>query len=139
MEHMEWGLKMTVLGMGLVFSLLALLWGLLNLVLKLDGEAEAPAAPAQPLAQPVSAATEPAAVASDEPVTEKAPEPLMVNGMQADLVAAIMSAVLQHRNTLRRQAAPLMRTIWPGSQLFASRWVATGRARQTNNWQPRGK
>ena len=37
------------------------------------------------------------------------------------------------------QAAPLVRTVWPGSQIFASRWLATGRARQTNNWQPRGR
>jgi len=38
MEHLDWGLKMTVLGMGLVFALLALLWGLLTLVLALDKE-----------------------------------------------------------------------------------------------------
>ena len=134
MEHMGWGLQMTVVGMGLVFSLLALLWGLLNLVLKLDGEPEAAVAPAQP------AAAEPQAVAvADEPAVALVPERPMVNGMPADLVAAIMTAVLQHRNTLRRQAAPLMRTSQPGSQLFASRWVASGRARQTNNWQPRGK
>jgi Na+-transporting methylmalonyl-CoA/oxaloacetate decarboxylase gamma subunit len=36
MENLGWGLQMTVLGMGLVFALLALLWGLLTLVLKLD-------------------------------------------------------------------------------------------------------
>ena len=29
MENMGWGLQMTVLGMGLVFALLVLLWGLL--------------------------------------------------------------------------------------------------------------
>ena len=133
-ENLGWGLGITVVGMGLVFSLLVLLWGMLNLVLKLDSEPVAPA-PAQ---QPVAAA-EPALAATGEPVVEQAPEHPMVNGMQADLVAAIMTATLQHRNTLRRQAAPLMRTTWPGSQLFASRWVAAGRARQTNNWQPRGK
>ena len=36
MEHIGWGLQMTVLGMGLVFALLALLWLLLTLILKLD-------------------------------------------------------------------------------------------------------
>ena len=40
MEHMNWGLQMTVLGMGLVFALLALLWLLLTIVLKLDKEDE---------------------------------------------------------------------------------------------------
>ena len=42
MDNLTWGLQMTVLGMGLVFGLLALLWGLLTLVLRLD---KAPAAP----------------------------------------------------------------------------------------------
>ena len=36
MENLGWGLQMTVLGMGLVFALLALLWGLLTLMLRLD-------------------------------------------------------------------------------------------------------
>ena len=36
MENLAWGLQMTVVGMGLVFALLALLWGLLALVLRLD-------------------------------------------------------------------------------------------------------
>ena len=59
--------------------------------------------------------------------------------MPADLVAAILVATHKHRKSMRRQAAPLVRTVWPGSQIFASRWLATGRARQTNNWQPRGR
>ena len=36
MENLGWGLQMTVLGMGLVFALLAVLWVLLTVVLKLD-------------------------------------------------------------------------------------------------------
>ena len=36
MDNLVWGLQMTVLGMGLVFGLLALLWGLLTLVLRFD-------------------------------------------------------------------------------------------------------
>ena len=36
MDNLDWGLQMTVLGMGLVFGLLALLWGLLHLVLRFD-------------------------------------------------------------------------------------------------------
>ena len=45
MENLEWGLKMTVLGMGLVFALLGLLWGLLTVVLMLDKEPEKPVSP----------------------------------------------------------------------------------------------
>ena len=47
MQDLAWGLQMTAVGMGLVFALLALLWGLLALVLRLDPApaAEAPAAP----------------------------------------------------------------------------------------------
>jgi hypothetical protein len=59
--------------------------------------------------------------------------------MEAGLVAAILVAAHKHRQTLRRQAAPPTRAVWPGSQLFASRWLAAGRARQTHNWQPRGR
>ncbi|MDR2111522.1 MAG: OadG family protein [Candidatus Accumulibacter sp.] len=138
MENLNWGLQMTVLGMGLVFSLLALLWLLLTVVLKLDKEPveeETKAAPAQETA----AAAEGAAAPADDAVPAQAPERPMVNGLPADLVAAILVATHKHRQTMRRQAAPLVRAVWPGSQMFASRWLATGRARQTNNWQPRGR
>ena len=124
MENLAWGLQITVLGMGLVFGLLALLWGLLTLVLALDKEPTPVAAP-QPTA--------------DEAVGEQTPEQPTVNGMPPDLVAAIMIATLKHKQVLRRQAAPFMRSYWPGSQLFASRWVAAGRARQNSTWQARGK
>jgi hypothetical protein len=57
--------------------------------------------------------------------------------MDADLVAAITVAVLTHKVVRRRQAAPAMRSYWPGSLLYASRWVATGRARQNRTWRGR--
>ena len=136
MEHMNWGLQMTVLGMGLVFALLALLWLLLTLVLKLDKEDE-PEEEISPQAATVEA--ERIAAIADDAVGAQTPERPTVNGMPADLVAAILVATHKHRKSMRRQAAPLVRTVWPGSQIFASRWLATGRARQTNNWQPRGR
>lgn len=126
MDNLGWGLQITVLGMGLVFTLLALLWGLLTLVLKFDkGEAGEPAAPeaAPPGAQPAAEAA---------PALPAIPT---VNGMDAALVAAITVAVLQHKAIQRRHASPLMRTYWPGSLLYASRWVASGRVRQTRSWQ----
>ncbi len=136
MEHMNWGLQMTVLGMGLVFALLALLWLLLTIVLKLDKEEE-PEEEISP--QEATVEAERIAAIADQAVGAQTPERPTVNGMPADLVAAILVATHKHRKSMRRQAAPLVRTVWPGSQIFASRWLATGRARQTNNWQPRGR
>jgi Na+-transporting methylmalonyl-CoA/oxaloacetate decarboxylase gamma subunit len=139
MENLAWGLQMTVLGMGLVFTLLALLWLLLTIVLKLDKEPEE----AKPVEETKAAAEETKAVSAREATTEAAgaqtPAAPTVNGLPADLVAAILVATHQHRQAMRRQAAPLARAVWPGSQLFASRWLAAGRARQTTNWQPRGR
>lgn len=136
MEHMNWGLQMTVLGMGLVFALLALLWLLLTIVLKLDKEEE-PEEEISP--QEATVEAERIAAIADQAVGAQTPERPTVYGMPADLVAAILVATHKHRKSMRRQAAPLVRTVWPGSQIFASRWLATGRARQTNNWQPRGR
>jgi Na+-transporting methylmalonyl-CoA/oxaloacetate decarboxylase gamma subunit len=42
MENLGWGLQMTIVGMGLVFLLLALLWGLLTLMLALDRDPGVP-------------------------------------------------------------------------------------------------
>jgi Na+-transporting methylmalonyl-CoA/oxaloacetate decarboxylase gamma subunit len=134
MENLAWGLQMTVLGMGLVFALLGLLWGLLTLVLILDKEPKAPVS-----AREAHVEAERIAAVADDAVGAQVPERPTVNGMQADLVAAILVATMKHKLTLRRQAAPIMRAYWPGSQLFASRWVAAGRARQNCTWQPRGK
>jgi Na+-transporting methylmalonyl-CoA/oxaloacetate decarboxylase gamma subunit len=134
MQHLGWGLQMTVLGMGLVFALLVVLWGLLTLVLALDKEPKA-----ELTAQQANAEAERIAAVADDAVGAQVPERPTVNGMPADLVAAILVATMKHKKTLRRQAAPMMRSYWPGSQLFASRWVATGRARQNTTWQSRGK
>jgi sodium pump decarboxylase gamma subunit len=113
-ENLGWGLQMTVVGMGLVFALLAALWGLLNLVLRFD----APPVPSRHATTP-------------------APTAAPARGMGADLVAAITVAVLTHKAVRRHQAAPAMRSYWPGSLLYASRWVATGRARQNRSWRGR--
>ena len=117
MSDLIWGLQMTGLGMGLVFALLATLWGLLALVQRLDR------APAEPMAGAAVAPREPAAAA----------------GLDKDLVAAIAVATLAHRALLRREAAPVMRSYWPGSLLYASRWIAAGRTRQSRSWQRRSR
>ena len=134
MNNLAWGLQITVLGMGLVFALLAMLWGLLTLVLVLDKE------PVKPQGLVTASAIADTAAPAEETVPVVSQQaPTLVNGMPADLVAAIMVATMTHKSNLRRQAAPYMRSYWPGSQLFASRWVAAGRSRQNHTWQSRGK
>lgn len=129
MDNLLWGLQMTVLGMGLVFALLGLLWGLLTLVLRLD-RTPAAAAPSV-LAVAESALAGAAAPAPGGPAT--------VQGLDAELVAAILVATLTHRAVRRREAAPEMRSYWPGSLLYASRWVGAGRARQNRSWSRRSR
>lgn len=122
MNHLGWGLQMTVLGMGLVFALLALLWALLTLVLKFDRPA-----PADAGAGDARAATEAAAGPEQEAAQDPALDPA--------LVAAVTVAVLAHSARRRAEAAPQLRLHWPGSLLHASRWVSAGRARQNHSWQ----
>ena len=125
MSNLGWGLQMTVLGMGLVFCVLVLLWGVLRFVLYLeDRSVAAPGAASPPPAQS-GAAPEVSAAARD--------------GMDPDLVAAITAAVVAHKAVRRQEAAPSMRTFWPGSLIHASRWVGSGRVRQTRSFQRRGR
>jgi len=135
-ENLGWGLQITVLGMGIVFALLALLWGLLHLVLKLEGQDRE----SEPLSPEASIdQTEEIAAAADDAIGRQTPVAPTVQGMDAHLVAAIMIATLTHREVRRLEAAPVMRSSWPGSQLYASRWVTAGRTRQNRSWQPGGK
>ncbi|MBX7186809.1 MAG: OadG family protein [Vicinamibacteria bacterium] len=117
MENLLWGLQTTLLGMGLVFSLLALMWGLLTVALRLD--------------QP----SEPAPRAGGPEPAPAAPEPQFPPGLDEQTMAAILVATLAHRAQRRREAAPAMRSYWPGSLLYASRWVGAGRAVQNHGWR----
>lgn len=111
-DNLAWGLGMAVVGMGLVFALLALLWSLLTLALRCDRPGGATGAD------------------EEMPAAVEAPA-----GMAPELVAAIAVAVIAHAAARRREAAPAMRHYWPGSLLFASRWVDVGRARQNMSWR----
>jgi glutaconyl-CoA/methylmalonyl-CoA decarboxylase subunit delta len=134
MANLGWGVQMAVLGMGLVFGLLALLWGLLHVVLRFDQALADDAANGIPMEE-----AERIAVGADDAVGARAPVMPTVNGLDADLVAAIAVATLTHKAVRRREAAPVMRSYWPGSLLYASRWVASGRMRQNGTWQRRGR
>ena len=125
MSNLGWGLQMTVLGMGLVFSVLVLLWGVLRFVLYLEDRGA--------VAADVAASPPDAPASATDAVTAPG------DGMDPELVAAITAAVVAHRAVRRREAAPSMRTFWPGSLIHASRWVGSGRVRQTRSFQRRGR
>jgi Na+-transporting methylmalonyl-CoA/oxaloacetate decarboxylase gamma subunit len=127
MNHLEWGLRITALGMGLVFGLLALLWGLLTLVLRLDGPPLA--------ATPASGGSQPGDGDVGAPEAAQASSVPQAADLDPALVAAITVAVLTHDAVRRNEAAPTMRAHWPGSLLHASRWVSSGRLRQNRTFR----
>jgi sodium pump decarboxylase gamma subunit len=120
MENLAFGLNITLIGMSLVFGLLALLWLFLTLIGKLDREPKEEVAEAS--------------------IPQAAPALRVVTGgadLDDDTLAAITIAVLAHAAVRRQQGAPAMRSTWPGSQIYASRWLAAGRTRQTRGWNPK--
>lgn len=119
MSDLSFGLTLTLYGMGLVFALLGLLWAFLVVVGKIDANT--------PISEP----------ADERPATARAATAADPGAFDPDILAAIALAVVAHVEARRRQAAPEMRTTVPGSQIFASRWMAAGRTRQTRSWQPK--
>lgn len=117
MDDLVFGLQVTVIGLGLVFGLLALVWLLLTVAARLDARG------------PGGVAAVPHPPRVDVRPLDGEPEPSLA------LVAAIAIAVSRHVERGRREAAPAMRTYWPGSLMFASRWVAAGRMRQGRTWR----
>jgi len=115
-DRLMTGLNITALGMGLVFVLLALLWALLTVMLRLDRE---------PSRGP------------DEGIVPSRPDVRRPVRLAPELLSAITVAVFTHQAVLRKQAAPAMRSYRPGSILFASRWIVAGRHQQTQSWNPR--
>ncbi len=107
-------------GMGVVFGLLLALWGLLVAIGKMDT---------------IPKKTKP------EPEASPAPKPVVkvesVEGLDPDTLAAVTIAVITHSEIRRLAAAPEVRAARPGSQLFASRWLAVGRGQQTSPFSRR--
>jgi Na+-transporting methylmalonyl-CoA/oxaloacetate decarboxylase gamma subunit len=128
MDDLLFGLRTALLGMAIVFSVLAIVWGLLTVLVKLDARAAA-----------ANAGAPPSSATTGSPTTGSAPTVHVVGAGDVDprLVAAITVAILRHEEARRLQAAPAMRSYWPGSLLFASRWVAAGRTRQGQSWRRR--
>ena len=125
MDNIAWGLYMTLAGMGTVFALLVVLMVVLIGVGRLDRP------------KPKTAAAPPsdddADAGDDEPAEPE--EPAQPDALSPELIAAISVAVITHAKVRRHQAAPAMRRVAPGSQLFASRWVAVGRSYQNRPWK----
>nr|NLI51000.1 hypothetical protein [Propionibacterium sp.] len=122
-----WGGMMTAVGMSVVFGLLAVLWLLLWVIGRVDAAATERAA-----ARVASAAeaARPAAAPATVTITSQ-------DALDDETIAAIAVAVIKHADIRRKQAAPEMRTVAPGSQLWASRWVAVGRGLQNAPWRRR--
>ncbi|MCM2255990.1 MAG: OadG family protein [Vicinamibacteria bacterium] len=127
-ELLLFGLRLTVYGMGLVFLLLALLWGLVTLLVRTDAREQEPE-PEPPGRSPhgTGAGFTPAL----EPVVAGADE------LPPEMLAAVAIAMRAHIRARRRQAAPAMRAHQPGS--LPSRWVGAGRTRQNRTFTPRGR
>ncbi|MBK8463251.1 MAG: OadG family protein [Nigerium sp.] len=127
MDDLTWGLMMMVVGMGVVFALLLALMAVLMLIGRLD----------RPPVEPTAAAPAPAPAASgpDDTTDARPAAPtvrIVADGLDENQVAAITVAVMTHAENRRRLAAPETRAHAPGSQLFASRWLAVGRGFQNN-------
>jgi sodium pump decarboxylase gamma subunit len=129
MNDLAFGLRLTGLGMGIIFGLLALLWGVLFLIGRLDAA--------------LVAREEAAAREEEEREGEGGPaSAVKVAGgehLPPEVLAAIAIAVATHAALVRREAAPTQRAAQPGSLLFASRWLAAGRTRQTRAYGSHGR
>ena len=136
MADFQWGLQMMVAGMGVVFALLVVLMVVLQVIGRLD---RGPAAEGGPAALPGRDA--PGAVAQDADGADASPRTpavrILADGLDETQLAAIAIAVITHAEVRRRSAAPEARATAPGSQIFASRWVAIGRGRQQVPFQQR--
>jgi glutaconyl-CoA/methylmalonyl-CoA decarboxylase subunit delta len=127
------GAELTLYGMGLVFLLLAVLWGLIALMIRLDR----PPAAEDAVATSAEEAAGPAEAAGSLSSAAAVAATLDATALDPDTLAAIVIACRAHRMTRRKQAAPEMRTHQPGSQ--PSRWLGTGRTRQNRSWAPGGR
>ena len=119
MGEIGFGFYLAAVGMGTVFGVLLVLM----LVLKVIGRLDRSTSVRTRIAPEPDVGTEPTA------------DQTAADGLTPELVAAITVAVVTHARVRRSQAAPAMRRVAPGSQLFASRWVAVGRGYQNQPWK----
>jgi Na+-transporting methylmalonyl-CoA/oxaloacetate decarboxylase gamma subunit len=128
--NLEQGALLTLAGMGLVFAVLVLLWGLITLLLRFD-RGRTPKQPVQPPTPPAPVSKLADLEQGNAVVVERG----QAGELSPEMLSAVMVAVRMHRRVRRKQAAPAMRTHQPGT--LPSRWVGAGRVGQNQNWHPR--
>ena len=124
-QLLKQGLIITVVGMGLVFAALALLWGVMAAMHRLFPPGEKPFAPLWQRWRGRAAAP------AEEGI---APAPIVEDGAglsEAEL-AAVMAALALCWEEAATEAA-----IGRLSPPELTRWVAVGRSRQLRSWTPR--
>lgn len=128
MQNLGFGLNLTAIGMGIIFGLLALLWGVLSVIGRVDAS---------------FVAREEAGEGEEREEGEGESQPAVeITGgedLPPEVIGAIAIAVATHAALVRREAAPSQRASQPGSLLFASRWLAAGRTRQTRAYGSHGR
>ncbi len=134
MENLSTGIALTGIGMGLVFAVLILLAVLVAVGMRLGdraggGVADQPAPEHETARQTHSALMLHRLMPLERPGDQSDHQPA------PDELAAIAIAVQLHQIVRRKQAAPAMRTHQPGA--LPSRWLAIGRARQSQTWPRR--
>ena len=129
MDDLAFWVSTTVIGMAIVFTVLALVWVLLTILMRVDDRSAQAGAPAGEMAADPGGQAAP--LLANVRLLDAPPD------LDPRLLAAITIAIVRHEEARRLQAAPAMRSYWPGSLLFASRWVAAGRTRQGQSWRRR--
>ena len=112
-EVLQTGLYLTVAGMGLVFLVLAMLWGLIVLLLKFDVE------PLPPSHSKVMGIADSAAGGI----------------VRSDMVAVISVAIYAYKTD--KKGRRVKDTSFGGAREEVDSWSLTGRAQQQKDWQPR--
>ena len=113
-EALQTGLYLTVAGMGLVFFVLAMLWGLITLLLKFDKEPKPE-------------------ISTEGGVTALAEADGALN---LELVAAI-SAAVQAYKTERSLRGASNAPAYSSERENVDYWSMAGRAHQQSDWHPR--
>jgi len=119
-ELLTQGLIITVIGMGLVFAALGLLWGVMAAMQRLFLPGE------QPLAR---------LWRRDRPTTVAEAPPVVVEA-EAGPTAAELAAIMTALALWREEEAAAEAIGWRLPPL-PTRWLAVGRGRQLQSWSPR--
>ncbi|MBC8449239.1 MAG: OadG family protein [Chloroflexi bacterium] len=124
-ELLKQGLIITVIGMGLVFAALALLWGLMVAMQRLFPPGEKPFAGLWRRRRDQAAT----------PVIEETPL-VPIAEAQAGPTAAELAAIMTALALWREEEAAEEAIGWRLPPLL-TRWLAVGRSRQLQSWSPR--